>query len=64
MTSHIEQVENLQKRAQELKKKIPFSVKFHPDVKAGNQLQAECFELMLDMADLLDDLIGERNGKN
>ena len=57
MTTHLQKVENLQSEANKLKKKIPFSVKFHPDVKAGNKLQAECFELMFEMAEEINKAI-------
>lgn len=54
MTGYAEKVEILKLRADDLEKKIPFSVKFHPDVKRGKQLQADGFRLMQEMAEKLD----------
>ncbi len=54
MTGYAEKVEILKLRADDLEKKIPFSVRFHPTVTAGKQLQAETFRLMQDMAEKLD----------
>ena len=64
MSTYAKKVEKLQIRATELKKKIPFTVKFHPDVKAGNKLQEECFSLMAEMAEKLDILNGDDHGEN
>ena len=54
MTGDAEKVEILKLRADDLEKKIPFSVRFHPTGTAGKQLQAETFRLMQDMAEKLD----------
>jgi len=61
MSNYSKKVEILQMKANDLKEKIPFSVKFLPDVKAGMQLQDEGFRLMVEMAEKLD---GDDNGKN
>ena len=61
MTSYVEKVDILKIKADDLKKNIPFSVKFHPKVKAGEKLQDEGFRLMHEMAQKLDE--GAQHGE-
>jgi len=61
MSDYSQKVEILQLKANDLKEKIPFSVKFIPDVKAGMLLQDEAFRLMLEMAEEINKAIEHCN---